>query len=348
MSLTIDPEFRALIPPLLPEELAQLRGNLLVDGCLAPLIVWGDILLDGHNRYDICQEIGIEFETREIDIPSRREAMVWIIDNQQGRRNLQPFQRCELQQKREALIPGRKRGRPKAEAETNSPISAELSKPTDRREDAAKAAGVGHDTYAKSKIITEKADEPTKEKLRAGEISINEAHRLVQGAPHVARNTGHFEWYTPAEYIQAAIDVMGRIDLDPASSKAANEIVGATRFYAAEDDGLNQDWKAGGLWLNPPYSAGLVVKFADKLLLHIKAGDVEQAIVLVNNATETAWFCSLVSGAAAVVFPAGRVKFWGPDKVIGAPLQGQAFLYFGDDAGAFLERFRSFGWGASL
>ena len=54
-TLKIDPEFKDLIPPLSSDEYEQLENNILYDGCREPLIAWNDILVDGHNRYDICQ-----------------------------------------------------------------------------------------------------------------------------------------------------------------------------------------------------------------------------------------------------------------------------------------------------
>ena len=122
--------------------------------------------------------------------------------------------------------------------------------------------------------------------------------------PHVSFNSGNNEWYTPADIIAAARNVLGTIDLDPASGEIANETVKATKIFTADDDGLAHDWE-GNIWLNPPYSTGLIEKFADKLI----HSDYHQAIVLVNNATDTAWFAQLAEHAAAVVFPKGRVKF---------------------------------------
>jgi len=164
---------------------------------------------------------------------------------------------------------------------------------------------------------------------------------LLAPKPHVAQNSGDNEWYTPKEYIRQARDVLGEIDLDPASSAEANAIVKAAKFYSADDDGLKQAW-AGRVWLNPPYASGLVDHFAMKLLASLHEGDVTAALVLVNNSTETRWFQALLEVADAICFPKGRVKFWHPRKVA-VPLQGQAILYFGKDVDNFHLRFGQFG-----
>lgn len=168
----------------------------------------------------------------------------------------------------------------------------------------------------------------------------------VETRPHVAYNAGNNEWYTPPEYIAAAVEVMGGIDLDPATSEAANTVVGAARIFTAQDDGLLRFWQ-GRVWMNPPYASELVGRFADKLALHASAGDVTEAIVLVNNATETAWFNTLAGVASAVVFPRGRVRFWEPGGALSAPLQGQAVIYIGPSPAKFLDAFRRFGSGAT-
>jgi hypothetical protein len=92
LSIAIDPEFKVLIPPLSREEKAQLEANLREQGCRDALVVWKghNLLIDGHNRHEICIQYGIEFQTIEIDLPSREAVRDWIIDNQLGRRNLTP------------------------------------------------------------------------------------------------------------------------------------------------------------------------------------------------------------------------------------------------------------------
>lgn len=160
--------------------------------------------------------------------------------------------------------------------------------------------------------------------------------------PHVAHNSGNNEWYTPQKYIEAARTVLGQIDLDPASNDAANEVVQAVTYHTVNDDGLLQQW-AGRVWMNPPYAKGLVERFAEKLVYHYESGDVTEAIVLVNNATETGWFRCLAAASKAICFPGSRVRFWNPDGESSDPLQGQAILYMGTDIEAFVFEFSPFG-----
>ena len=92
IKIIIDQEFKSLIPVLSPEEKSQLESNLIREGCRDPLVIWKgyNILLDGHNRYEICVKNGLNYELIEIELPSREDAHLWMMRNQLGRRNLQP------------------------------------------------------------------------------------------------------------------------------------------------------------------------------------------------------------------------------------------------------------------
>jgi len=164
---------------------------------------------------------------------------------------------------------------------------------------------------------------------------------LPPAQPHVGHNSGDNEWYTPADYIKAAKAVMGDIDLDPASSDVANSVVGAYKFYTEADNGLSKRW-SGRVWMNPPYAQPLIAQFAERLAESFAAGDVTEACVLVNNATETAWCSALITPASAICFPRGRIKFWHPRKE-SAPLQGQLIIYLGPRPADFRAEFRQFG-----
>lgn len=193
-----------------------------------------------------------------------------------------------------------------------------------------------------------KLKEPAKfetelDKARIRCLQMIEMQRQTAEGAHVGNNSGENEWYTPELYIEAARGVLGAIDLDPASSDAANEIVKAAQIFTIHDNGLEQPW-SGRVWMNPPYSQPAVEHFAQKLATHVQSGDVTAAVVLVNNATETAWFQALASVATAICFPCGRVKFWSPGKDSATPLQGQAVLYAGAQVEQFTARFSDFGF----
>ena len=153
--ITIDPEFKALIPPLLPEERKGLEESILKEGCRDALVVWKghNILVDGHNRYEICTAHGKPFETVEMEFASRDDAMVWIIDNQFSRRNLTPFIRGELALKRKHIIAAKAK-KNQAQYFGNQYQSGLLENspkvhPINTRAEVAKIAGVSHDTIAR-------------------------------------------------------------------------------------------------------------------------------------------------------------------------------------------------------
>ena len=88
MNIVIDQQFKSLIPPLTADEFGLLESSILAEGCRDPLVVWNGVLVDGHNRHEICARHGIPFQTVARDFTDRDAAMDWIDVNQLGRRNL--------------------------------------------------------------------------------------------------------------------------------------------------------------------------------------------------------------------------------------------------------------------
>jgi hypothetical protein len=181
MEITIDPEFKALIPPLAADELRQLEENILRDGCRDPLVVWNGILIDGHNRHEICTRHGLPFETKEMVFDDRSHAEEWIIRNQFGRRNLPAYERTKLALRLEATIAARASDKQKEEGKSLGGTLCQKSDKgsIDTKKELAKIAGVSHDTIAKVKKIEAKATPQVKAKLASGEISINQAHKDI-------------------------------------------------------------------------------------------------------------------------------------------------------------------------
>ena len=181
MSIKIDKEFESLIPPLSDDEFKQLEENCLRDGIRDPLILWalpnGDnILVDGHNRWKIAaQHGGMSFTTKCMEFDDRDDAKAWIIKNQFGRRNLNEWQRFDLNKELEAIEKAKAKRRMLAGKKTDpTPTLAEGEK-GETRDKIAKRIGVSHGTYDKMKRIDEMATPYVKSAVRKGDISINKA-----------------------------------------------------------------------------------------------------------------------------------------------------------------------------
>lgn len=160
---------------------------------------------------------------------------------------------------------------------------------------------------------------------------------------HRAQGTGENEWYTPRQYLDVARELLGGIDLDPASSALANETVQAKRFFSLDDNGLAREWD-GKVWLNPPYAQPAIQLFAEKIVAEVRAGRVTEAVMLTHNYTDTEWFHHAESAASAICFTRGRIRFVSPQGELASPTQGQAFFYFGARADAFASAFKRFGF----
>ncbi len=154
------------------------------------------------------------------------------------------------------------------------------------------------------------------------------------------------EWYTPAKYVEAAREVMGDIDLDPASCALANETVKARWYWTQKDNGLAQEWW-GRVWLNPPYSKGYTGLFAEKLLEEYEQGNVEQAIILTIVRTDFKWFSRLWN--YPICFSGHILHFSRPSHENtpkhpnGTHRYGTAFTYLGPHEQRFIDVFSAFG-----
>lgn len=184
MNLRMDTEFRDLISKLAVEQYNELERSILSEGCRDALVVWDGVIIDGHNRYEICQRHGIEFDTTERCFASREEAKEWIARNQLARRNLNAWSRCELALKMKEMIAlkakqnqieaGKLRGR----GQSGSQI---LGEPIETDKVLAKIAGVSHETMRKARKILAVATEQQLKDLRSGATSINQVYERVKG-----------------------------------------------------------------------------------------------------------------------------------------------------------------------
>ena len=178
--LKINETLEHVMPPLQETELALLTKSLLEDGCRDPLIVWNGAIVDGHNRYRICQANNIPFSYIEMEFDDESAVKLWIIKNQLARRNVPDFVRCELVLPLEAELKVEAKKRQIRKAEDSVPPNLAAQKKGDSRDELARIAGVSHGTLDKVKKLVADADDETKEKLRNGEISIHSASKALK------------------------------------------------------------------------------------------------------------------------------------------------------------------------
>lgn len=183
MNIRISDELRAYVDPLTSHEYEALERSILAEGCRDALVVWGDILIDGHNRYTICQKHGIPFKTVQNDhFGAIEDVMLWMIDNHLARRSVSDFQRGMLALRKKAILSARvkvqKEAEPKTTPETspeNAPEPAQERQPLATREEIAKVAGISSNTVSRIEKIQKTATPELVEAVRTGTISLNAA-----------------------------------------------------------------------------------------------------------------------------------------------------------------------------
>ena len=181
MNLTIDPEFKNLIRPLTVDEHSGLRANIIENGCLDSIKTWGGIIVDGHNRFLICNAEGIEFQTDELEFDSREDVKVWMIKQQLDKRNINDYMRTSLCLKMEGIFREKAKanlslagGDRKSEEYKESPLQNSANpvpteiEPINTRQEIADLAHVSRDTVSKVKYIEDNATEDQIEELKAG------------------------------------------------------------------------------------------------------------------------------------------------------------------------------------
>ena len=192
--LKIDEEFKNLIRPLYRQEYLQLEANLIEDGCRDPITIWNGVIVDGHNRYEICTKHKIPFRTEEKDFTCREEAIAWICANQLGRRNLTEETRkflIGMQYENEKIVNERKNvlGRNQYSSPDSSPndsliqndLSAELPS---RNKTAHKIAN----DYHISRATVEKYASYTRALESIGKKEPNLVPKILSGRYKISHN----------------------------------------------------------------------------------------------------------------------------------------------------------------
>ena len=172
MNITVNEELLVYIDPLTLDEHAALERSLLAEGCRDALVLWGEVLVDGHNRHSICTRHGIPFNTvQNTRFQSLADVHLWMIDQHLGRRSVSDFQRGVLALRRKDILSARVQP-----ASGSAPVS-DQPKPeaVPTREAVAKAARISSNTVNQIEKIQKSAAPELLAAVKSGTISINAA-----------------------------------------------------------------------------------------------------------------------------------------------------------------------------
>ncbi|MES2089089.1 MAG: hypothetical protein V4532_03770 [Pseudomonadota bacterium] len=183
MNITVNEDLLAYIDPLTPEEHDALERSLLTEGCRDALVLWGDVLVDGHNRYGICSKHGIAFNTVQNErFKSIDDVHLWMIDQHLGRRSVSDFQRGVLALRKKDILAARVPSTPAdAPWDAGSPprlpteSGPKPAEPLNTREAIAKAARISSNTISQIEKIQKTAAPELVAAVKSGTISINAA-----------------------------------------------------------------------------------------------------------------------------------------------------------------------------
>ena len=227
MNITINQVLQSYIDPLTASEYAALERSLLAEGCRDALVLWNDVLIDGHNRYAICRQHGIEFKTiQNTSFTSLDDVMLWMIDNHLARRSVSDFQRGVLALRKKEIVAARS---PVPVSAQDAPEGENAPKPPmSTREEVAKAARLSSNQISQIEKIQKAASPELVEAVRSGTISINAAATVASLPPEeqVAAVAGGKQLlrqrFQAHGFRRDADAVHGDVGADPAEADGGN------------------------------------------------------------------------------------------------------------------------------
>lgn len=180
--LEIKEEFKKLIPALTAEEFKQLESNCLEEGIREKIITWNGFIIDGHNRYEIATRWNLEYQTESKRFKDESDVKLWMIDNQNGRRNLTDGWKYKLQQVKKEILSEKGKENMSIGGELKEGLST-IDKPLAKhntQKEIAKALDWSTGKVAMADVVFKKATAELEEKVLSNEITINQAYQEIK------------------------------------------------------------------------------------------------------------------------------------------------------------------------
>jgi N6-adenosine-specific RNA methylase IME4 len=213
MQLKIDPELKALIPPLSMEEYRLLEDSILKEGCREKIITWDDTIVDGHNRHEICTRHGLKFSTEDRDFDNIETVKVWMIDNQKGRRNLTDGWKWELAQTRKQILAEKGKEKQGQRTDLLSKIDKKLDDNHNTQKELATELGWSTGKVAMADKVWKSATPEIKEKVKSGDVSINQAYTELRKDEKIQERKHYIEKQKYDIEMQEVIQPTGLFDV---------------------------------------------------------------------------------------------------------------------------------------
>jgi len=217
---TIDEEFKNLLPPLSPEDFEQLERSILKDGCRDPLVIWKKekVLVDGHHRFSICQTHALPYGIEEMSFDSREDVVVWMMENQKSRRNMNKFQWAEVVLRCKETIAVTAKANQVA---GGGAVRQKSDKPVRTLGKLAKLAGLSHDTMNKIEYILHNASRKSLNALRRGDtgVSVNGVYTELREQEYEMEKEAEFTPKSKKKSRQRSSRVLPKVKREPQPSQ---------------------------------------------------------------------------------------------------------------------------------
>lgn len=348
-------------------DISRLTQSIKEIGLINPITILPDgTLVAGRHRLAACDalewdEIDVSIaqldqlhaELAEIDENIVRTELHWADRDKQLKRRKDIYETLHPE-----TVSVNERGGPGRGNKTNETVSL-VSAPSFSQDTSVKT-GVSSRTVELSVQRAEAFTDDQMEALKQAEVPQTEATKIARlpqlereeaiklvsrGVPAALLTSETSDWFTPPKYVEMARELMGGIDVDPASNAYANEkVVQAITYYDIQTNGLDKDWH-GRCFLNPPYGKdggdSNQEIWSRRLIEQFEAGITTEAVLLVNANTEAKWFQPLYN--YFICFTNHRIRFYNTEGTPSQPTQGNAFIYLGNQQERFVELFSTFG-----
>ncbi len=249
----VDPEFAALMPRLSKEEKSILAEKLNEEGMREPIITWRNLIIDGHNRYEICMAESLPFECREMKFANRAEVKLWMWRNQGGRRNWNESQRA---------MAAANMSTPEQKNSPDNVQSCTLPKVTITQAQAAKEVKVSVRSVVKAKKVIDSGNKEVQDAVSEGKMTITEAERVIKlPKPEQKKKLKEIAEESPADpFAHYPEKTREAFTANAEFTKALNtlrSLVGHINAIAG-DEKPDSEYMAGGVWLRKERQTALL------------------------------------------------------------------------------------------